>query len=279
MLRLGDIPKQELQLTSTIVTALAEPSGITPESIMLIGAEARNLIHSALGHGFALRTTTDVDIALALSSWDDYDRIRALHPAHGATGIRFRLGGIPVDLVPFGGIEQPKGIATPMIRTDLNVFGFSDAFRNSMPLALPNGVSIRIPHPAGYAALKMRAWMDRAPDGNFKDATDIAVALFWYRESQHVTDRLYGTDLHILEQHDFDQDLASARVLGREISSHLAPNNRTALQTAWSTIDSMHLARELLLPRGNEGPGRRREYLDALDAGMLDEVDRGRGSH
>lgn len=93
----------------------------------IIGATARDIV---LTHVFGIsptRATVDIDFALALTSWDAFQRIRQ---ALLDTG-RFResLGaaihslvfepndagfGYPIDLIPFGQIENPvREIAWP----------------------------------------------------------------------------------------------------------------------------------------------------------------------
>lgn len=74
-----------------------------------------------------------------------------------------------------------------------------------------------MPQPAGYAALKMRAWIDRSAHfDQDKDTRDLALAAYWYQNAPEITDRIYDTDsgFEILTELDMDLDLAAVRVLG-----------------------------------------------------------------
>jgi hypothetical protein len=112
-------------------------------------------------------------------------------PRVGDTGIRFRIADIPVDLLPFGAVEHPKGAAYPPTRSEtLSVWAFSEVFAAALPLPLPTGVTVRLPTVAGYAAAKLGAWLDRSSWGETKDAADLALVVHWYAESAAVQDRL-----------------------------------------------------------------------------------------
>lgn len=182
---------------------------------------------------FPLRSTTDVDIAVALRNWERYDAIAASFPALGHNGIRFRIAGSAVDVMPFGGVEEPEGTATPASRGEaLVVFGFTDVFESATTtLALPSG-QVRLPTAPGYGALKVRAWVDRAPFGEDKDARDLAAVLFWYLEDAMVRDRVWEPAReHLLEELGWDEGLARARLLGDDIGATLSPTNRADLAT------------------------------------------------
>ncbi len=154
-----------LAVVDAIVTEVLGVTGADPGAILLIGAEARDVLHAAQGHTTALRGTTDVDIGIALSGWSAYEGVRQAFVPVGHTGIRFRIADMAVDVVPFGGVEDPRGLARPRGREDdaIVVFGFVEVMRRAWILPLPSGVGIRVPRAEGYAALKMRAWIDRSP--------------------------------------------------------------------------------------------------------------------
>ncbi|ROR83160.1 Predicted nucleotidyltransferase [Plantibacter flavus] len=239
--------------------------------ILVIGAQARDIIHSALGHRSALRSTDDLDLAIVVSDWDHYLAIIEDRPAIGQNGIRFRIAGFPVDIMPFGGVEQPKGTVTPPPRVDgMNVFGFEAVRTQSAEVLMPSGDSVRIPQPAGYAALKLRAWLDRAPIGIMKDAGDIAVALYWYSESPEVSKRLYDSeDTTLLERYDWDPSRAAGALLGSDIATLLGAVDGTALAQAWGAgVDEQRLARELHLTGTEVRLDERLGVLAALQDGL-----------
>lgn len=47
------------------MSSIAERTSVDTDSLLLMGAEARNLLHAARGHTFRLRSTTDLDLGKA----------------------------------------------------------------------------------------------------------------------------------------------------------------------------------------------------------------------
>lgn len=96
----------------------------------------------------------------------------------GTNGLRYLVADIPLDIVPFGSVESPPGVSVPPRRNaPVNVQGMQQAFDHALELPLPDATVIRIPTPAGFVALKMHAWVDRATDYEDRDAYDLAVAV------------------------------------------------------------------------------------------------------
>ena len=109
----------------------------------------------ALGHSFATAATRDLDLALALTSWDAYRTLAAAFPRIGDSGIRFRIADVNVDLLTFGEIEDPQGVVEPPSRREtLTAWAFEEIFAASLPLVLSPILTVRIPTVAGYAAAK-----------------------------------------------------------------------------------------------------------------------------
>ena len=117
MLDLTRTPDSVLSPIALVVrTALEQAAGLAPDDIMVVGACCRDILHSALGHTFPNTATGDLDLALALSSWQAYESLASAFAPIGDTGIRFLISDVVVDLLPFSGIEHPTGIATPRTR-------------------------------------------------------------------------------------------------------------------------------------------------------------------
>jgi predicted nucleotidyltransferase len=82
-----------------------------------------------LGHSFATAATSDLDLGLALTSWDGYRTLAGAFPRIGDTGIRFRIADVNVDLLPFGAIEDPQGVVEPPTRREtLSVWALEEIF-------------------------------------------------------------------------------------------------------------------------------------------------------
>lgn len=81
MLELSATPDGFLDpITHVVETALAHTDGLTLDDVMVVGAWCRDILHSALGHSFATTATLDLDLALALSSWDAYRSLGSTFP-------------------------------------------------------------------------------------------------------------------------------------------------------------------------------------------------------
>ena len=226
-----------LHLVDTVVGELsAKSTRLRAEAVMLVGAGCRDILQSALGHDFPLRATADLDLGLAIANWAAYDELTSKLPKAGNTGIRYRVAGVSADLMPFGTVENPPGMVTPNARREpMSVWGFTEVFKAAQPLPLPNAGTIRIPTVAGYAALKLAAWLDRSAYGEYKDASDIATVLYWYSKAPAVTERLYDTARghDLMLQEDYDDAAAAARILGEDIADIIGRARRSELAERW----------------------------------------------
>ena len=226
---------------------------------------------------FALRSTSDLDIGLAIESWDAHDNVVKRFPLSGSTGLRYRIAKILVDIMPFGAVEKPKGEIAPALRLNdpVSVFAFQEVFEHSDALLLPSGATIRIPTAAGYTALKLRAWNDRwTTQYETKDASDIAAAVYWYAEDKTVFSRLYETDegIETLTGVDFDVSLAAAQLLGRDAMAVIGEARADELRSLWSKLDLDALANAFGssdLPHWPADRARRRALVQALSDGVV----------
>jgi predicted nucleotidyltransferase len=139
---------------------------------MLVGALARDvhLVHLAgISSG---RAKTDVDIAVAVESWSEFERLKSSMIDTGKfrlTNMTQRLLGIgpfigrQLDIVPFGtGIEETESQIRwpPDAATAMSVAGFNEAFNSSVTCEI-DGQEIRLASVPGLAILKLIAWQDR----------------------------------------------------------------------------------------------------------------------
>lgn len=278
MLDLTSLPDSHLDPVTVVVEKVLEiaPS-LAAGHLMLVGAWCRDTMHAALGHTFATRTTRDVDLALGLGDWTTYTTLAAELETSGTTGIQFLVGGIKVDLLPFGPVEVPKGTVVPPTRSEeLSVWAFEEVHHHSVPLRLTEHVTCRLPTIPGYTAVKLAAWLDRSAWFEPKDAGDLALATYWYAESPHVADRLYespeGHDVFAAE--DADLPRATARLLGRDVIRLIGPARASELVERWPGDLDMLVA-NFTPGAGQHWPGpldRRREIVGALTRGLHDSL-------
>lgn len=232
-----------LDLVDRVIAELVLTKKADGASIMVIGAHCRDLLHASFGRADPLRSTDDVDIAVAVDGDAEYDRIVSTYPRSGTTEIRYSIAGAAVDVVPFGEIEDPQGTAVLSARKDsLDVFGFREVFTHSIELPLPCGAQVRFPTPPGYIALKLKAWCDRSVNGQYKDAGDIAIGCSWYQDDADIRESLYGPRADLLLRADMDVDIASLHILGEEISAILGEDRVSELSEVWKRTNRELLA-------------------------------------
>lgn len=262
---------------------VASDSGIV---FFVVGATARDMI---LTHGYGItprRETVDVDIGVHVESWDAFSSLKASLVATGCfaeTGTPQRLrhkGSIPVDLVPFGSIEAPENtIAWPPDQAiQMNVIGFQDALRHSCLVRLNAAPVLDVPFAtlAGLALLKIAAWQDRG-QVNGKDASDLAYIMRVYLDAGN-KERLYEEHSDLLTE-DFDYEVASARLLGRDVAAIASPATlarlqeilqaETGEQTQYRMIEAMQKA-----ATGSEGDFERHwQLLESLHTGLNEQAE------
>jgi predicted nucleotidyltransferase len=263
-----------LQLPDAVVTALlAQSTELRAENVMIVGAHCRDILRNASGQDSGLRTTEDIDFGLALADWASYDVLtKRLEPV-GDTRIRYQVADVPTDLIPFGNLERPPGTVKPPAREEsMGVLGFTEVFKASRPLALPNAGTIRIPTIAGYAALKLAAWLDRSAYNKYKDASDIASVLHWYSELAEVYAFLYETEegVDILVEEGADYSMAAARILGRDIAAVLG-SRTSELTRSWPGPRAESLYGEMAVtgaPTWPRSPKRRKELIQGMERGL-----------
>jgi predicted nucleotidyltransferase len=189
----------------------------------------------------ARRATHDVDFAIALANWDQFqalksalvatgdfapatDKVHLLHYKPAEHGNAF-----PLDLIPFGGVERAAHqIAWPPdMDVVMNVTGYAEALASALDVDTGNGLVIRVVSIPSLAALKLLAWDERGLQDN-KDAQDLFFLLKHYHEAGN-TDRLWDEAYGLLEACAFDPALAGAALLGQDIRIVLLEGSLHAL--------------------------------------------------
>lgn len=213
---------------------------IPAERIMLIGARCRDILHAAYGCKSMLRGTSDTDLAIALEDWAAFHAIRERFAASGDTGHRFLIADTPVDIVPFGPVENPAGtVEHPRPSEPMNVHGFRDAFDTAA--TIPGEQAVKIARPPAYAVLKLHAWLDRIEHDTTKDGPDLGLVIQWYLQD----DALFDLSEQLLVRYDFDPHLTAAAAVGQDMVSILSTAEATILQERVRGADRAQLARHL----------------------------------
>ena len=132
-------------------------------SYLIIGAAARDLLLEHVYGAPPLRATRDVDAAVSVQSWDEYETvIEQLVRAYGFERTRephrIRRADLLLDVVPFGDIADAAGrIEWPGSTTAMSVLGFEDAHAAAVGIAVGDGPPIPVASLAGIGVLKLVA--------------------------------------------------------------------------------------------------------------------------
>ena len=250
------------------------------------GAMARDIILTHVFGQEVKRATRDVDLGLYLDGWDRFRKLKDVLVAkglfHTVPGKPHRLHygyptGIPLDLIPFGGIEHPVGeIAWPPGNdVVLNVAGFEDAYRSALVVDLGGGLVIRTCALPALAVLKLIAWHDRRKSSN-KDATDLLFIAQNYAAADNM-DRLYQSESELMEAVDYNPELAGAYLLGKDAA--LQSGNDTAA-FAKAILENEVLQQELIdqivrakaASQSREYEQRYTQYLDGFRTSFLKQL-------
>jgi len=219
----------------TVVDRVARSLGF---DYFVTGAMARDILLYHVSGLETGRATRDVDIAVAVDSWPEFDAIKTRLIETAAViaddnrphRLFYRAGSqghsYPFDLLPFGGIEQPPSqIAWPPdLSIVMNVAGYREACAAAEHVELRPRFVVRVASLPSLAVLKLFAWNDRGFDDS-RDALDFGVLLHSYGEARN-EDRLYGEEMPLLEAVDYDIDLAGPRLLGKDAARIISPPTR-----------------------------------------------------
>jgi predicted nucleotidyltransferase len=190
-------------------------------------------------HGIkAARGTEDVDLALAVASWNVFEKLRKslmsskVFQSHssGMHKLIYREQ-MTVDLIPFGGLENVDGTISwpPNGDTVMSVLGFWEALESSIEVLLPSNLRMAVVSLPMLAVLKILSWAERRSYAPRKDASDFMLILQNYLDAGN-SERLYEEAAQLLEDPGFDYECAGAWLAGKDaadiIKKHCKKANR-----------------------------------------------------
>ena len=191
----------------------------------VVGASARDLI---LKHCYGIeppRKTGDIDLGVEAANWQQFKELTESLIATGQffptkETQRFLCGVILIDIVPFGPItDDNKKISwPPEHEIIMSMVGFKEAFEYSITVRLSSDpvLDIKLSTLPGLAIMKLISWKDKYPERK-RDAGDLLLIMSEYEEAGN-SERLYGEELPLLQEEDFDARMAGIRLLGRDIA-------------------------------------------------------------
>ena len=115
-------------------------------------------------------------------------------------------------------------------------------------------MEVKIPTLPGLAILKLFAWKDNFPNRS-KDAEDLLFIMKNY-ENAGISDKLYGSELQLLESEDFDNQIAGIILLGKEISkicsNKTIKNLKRIMDEETSEESDYNLIKDMVVNRRND---------------------------
>ena len=183
------IHKEDLQndLMTETLQVLAGCYRQLGAEVFVVGAAARDIALRLLDVTNAPRRTMDLDVAVMLQEWNQYERLTSIllqnHFEKAREKQRFYYLGsngrirFEVDIVPFGAIAEEDQVAWPPEGSPvMSVRCFEDVMRAADKVTVDGAFAFRLASLSGQFLIKLDTWNDRRMKTK-KDAADMAFLL------------------------------------------------------------------------------------------------------
>jgi hypothetical protein bacD2_22162 len=199
--------------------------------LYVVGATARDITMKILNEVEPKRRTIDLDVAIAIEHWDDFDKIcRTLEANHfvrvGNTQ-KFIYKGeednieYEVDIVPFGGIAVDEQICWPPEGNPvMSVKCLEDVMKQAVDIEIDNALHFKIAPLCGQFLIKLDAWNDRH-QATSKDADDMFYIVSNYFDAQLLGNSVTPPDCVELSE-DKSTIVYGSQWLGYDVSQMLS---------------------------------------------------------
>ena len=155
--------------------------------VYIVGAASRDIALRLLDVSNAPRRTMDLDVAVMLQDWSQYEQLTNLllqnHFEKAPEKQRFIYLGnngrirFEVDIVPFGTIAEDDQVAWPPDGTPImSVRCFEDVMKAADKVTVDGDLVFRLASLSGQFLIKLDTWSDRRTKTK-KDAADMAFLL------------------------------------------------------------------------------------------------------
>ncbi|MCY7296763.1 nucleotidyl transferase AbiEii/AbiGii toxin family protein [Alteromonas sp. a30] len=228
-----------------VIRVIKTAADATQTPFFIAGATARDIIlHHIFGRN-AGRRTQDIDTAIYVSSWEEFNEMKyaliraGLSETREIQRLRDNESGLPIDIIPFGHIADNNFDVSwpPEHWVTLSIAGFQEAFDASITVDIGYETPIRVASLAGLALLKLIAWNDRHLTTD-KDASDFFTLLEQYQDIH--SDRLYEDSIPG-EKLDFAPFRMGAYLLGFDTKLLLNGKSFDQLQNVQTTLSERFL--------------------------------------
>lgn len=230
------LKREELgkDLLMSVLEALTNAYKEIGSEVYVVGAAARDLSLKLLRAGSAPRRTMDLDVAVLLEKWNEYEHLTEILIKDGFIKApekqRFyycRIENVryEVDIVPFGDIAQEEMVAWPPEGNPvMSVRCFADVMKNADKVVVEGRFAFRMASLSGQWLIKLDAWCDRHLMTR-KDAADMQFIL----ENAYIalalsSDAIPGTIS--LDASTFDQTVAGAEWIASDLLNMLSKDHK-----------------------------------------------------
>lgn len=205
----------------------------------LIGVNATDL--QLLREGIKpARGTKDIDFAVMVASFREYDKIKDDLTQHGFNKVKDSSitlynpkYNVAIDVLPFGEVEQNYTANFTEREVMLNVVGFKETLTESSAVSIDDVLTVNVPPLHGMVILKLIAWSDR-PEIRATDLDDIYRIVKYYYDVEG--DSIFNEHNDLLDADPFDEKIIAARVMGRRIADILKKSD-TLRKRVMTVID------------------------------------------
>ena len=231
------IKKESLQNELLVETlqALSECYAALGQEVYVVGAAARDIAMRLLNVSNTPRRTLDLDVAVALDDWSQYEHLTKLllqnHFVKAPERQRFYYVGpremnrYEVDIVPFGEVEHDGRVAWPPEGSPvMSVRCFSEVMKHADRVTVEDDFSFRLASLSGQFLLKLDTWSDRHYNTR-KDASDMVYILQNVYVAFALTRGGLPQEVDV-EATTFDVTVAGAEWIAADLRTMLSPRNR-----------------------------------------------------
>jgi predicted nucleotidyltransferase len=203
--------------------------------LFVVGATARDIGMLLLQESGAPRKTLDLDVAVLLQDWSQYEQLTqvllANHFEKQAAKQRFIYRGengrnfYEVDIVPFGAIADNEMVAWPPEGSPvMSVRCFADVMQHADRVIVDEMFAFRIASLSGQFLIKLDAWNDR----HFTTKKDAADMYYILQNvfTAYVTSRPSLSTMIDIEATTFDVVVAGAEWIADDLRSILSTEHR-----------------------------------------------------
>lgn len=230
------LKREELgnDLLMSVLEALTNAYKEIGSEVYVVGAAARDLSLKLLRAGSAPRRTMDLDVAVLLEKWNEYEHLTEILIKDGFIKApekqrfyycRIENVGYEVDIVPFGDIAQEEMVAWPPEGNPvMSVRCFADVMKNADKVVVEGRFAFRMASLSGQWLIKLDAWCDRHLMTR-KDAADMQFIL----ENAYIALALSSDaipDTISLDASTFDQTVAGAEWIASDLLNMLSKDHK-----------------------------------------------------